>query len=86
MFGGDEGERPADQRVGDRVVVAVEADVRRLAGADRAEEVAGEGMRGERQQARALLGQGVGDALLAAVAGHGPRMGDLGDPAGRAGR
>jgi len=43
-----ERERPADQPVGDRVVVAVEADVGRLAGADRAEEVAGKRMLGER--------------------------------------
>ncbi len=37
-------------------------------------------MLGEGQQARLLLGEGVGHALLPAV-GHGPRMSDLGDPA-----
>jgi hypothetical protein len=80
VFGSDEGERPADERVRDRVVVAVEADVRRLAGADGAEEVAAERVLGERQQARLLLGEGVGHPLLPAV-GHRPRMRDLGDPA-----
>ena len=39
-------------------------------------------MLGERQEAGLLLGEGVGDALLAA-AGHGPGVGDLGDPVGQ---
>ena len=80
VFGGDEGEGSTHEPVRDRVVVAIEADVGRLAGADGAEEVAAEGMLGERQQARLLLRQRLGHALLSAVR-HGPRMRDVGDPA-----
>ena len=82
VFGGHEGERAADERVRDRVLVAIEAERGRLAGADGAEEVAGERMLGERQQPGLLLGEGLRDALLA-PAGDGPRVGDLGDPAGQ---
>ena len=46
VFSGDEGERAADERVRDRVVVAIEADIGGLAGADGAQEVAGERMLG----------------------------------------
>ena len=80
VFGGDEREGPTHERVRDRVVVAIEADVGRLPGADGAEEVARKGCSGSGKQARLLLGQRLGHALLAAVR-HGPRMRDVGDPA-----
>jgi hypothetical protein len=47
-------------RVRDRVAIAVEAHVRRLAGRDGAHHVGREGMRGERQEARLLFRQDVG--------------------------
>jgi len=84
MLGGDQRERLADQGVGDRVVVPVEADVRGLAGADGAQEVAGKRMLGKRQEPGLLLGEGIDDPLLAPV-GDRADMGDLGDPAGQLG-
>src|SRR5882672_9797124 len=53
--GGDEGERFLDEVMRNRVVIEVEADVRRLAGGDGADHVAFEGMLWQRQEARALL-------------------------------
>jgi hypothetical protein len=81
LFGGDEGEGAADERVRDRVVVAVETDVRGLAGRDGAEERARERVLGQRQEPWLLFGERLGHALLA-PARHRPRGGDLGDPAG----
>jgi hypothetical protein len=80
MFAGHQGEGAPDQRVGDRVVIAVEPDVGGLARADGSERVAGERMFGERQEAGLLLLQGGRDTLLAAI-GDRARVGDLGDPA-----
>ena len=79
VFGGHERERPPDQRVGDRVVVAVEAEVRRLAGADGADEVAGKGVCRQRQQARTFFRQGVGDPTAGGVTGHGALMSGVGE-------
>ena len=71
MFRGDEGEGPPNQRVRDRVVVAVEAQVGSLAGAGRADEVARKRMRGQWQQARPFLVQRVADVAAGRIAGHG---------------
>ena len=70
----------ATRRVGDRVVVAVEAQVRRLAGAQSLDGIAVEGMRGQRQEPRPLLGEGGGDGALVGVAGDDARVGDALDP------
>src|SRR6516162_9561967 len=78
------GQRPAHEGVRDRVVVAVEAEVRRLAGAHGAQELAGEGMLGERQEPGLLFGEGLPHGLVAA-AGDEARMRDLGDPASQLG-
>ena len=62
---GQEGERPADVRVGNRIAIAVEADVGRLAGRDGAQHIGREGMRGQRQEPRLLLGEDLRDGLIA---------------------
>ena len=85
MFGGDEGERPPDQRVGDRVVVAVEAQVRSLAGTGRVDEITRTRMHGQREQARPFLVQGVADVAAGGIAGHGALMRGVGDPLGELG-
>src|SRR5262245_27387376 len=71
--GGDERERPPDQRVGDGVVVEIESDIRGLARGDRPDEVAGERVLGQRQEASLLLGEGVP---------YEPAIGVAGDEAG----
>ena len=53
---GYQGERLSDVGVGNRVEIAVEADVGGLAGADDAHQVGLEGMGGQRQQAGLLFG------------------------------
>ena len=68
-FGGDEGERFLDEVMRDRIVVEVEADVGRLAGADGAHHVALEAVLGERQEARALLVEGDVDEAPVGIAG-----------------
>jgi hypothetical protein len=46
LFRSDERQGPADERVRDRVVIAVEAKVRRLARAEGADDIAGQGVLG----------------------------------------
>ena len=82
--GSEQGQRLADVGVGDRVEIAVEADVRRLAGADGAHQVGLEGMRGQREQAGLLLVPDVGDAAVGLV-GVRPPVGDLVAPASELG-
>ena len=61
-LGRDERQRLANERVRDRVVVAVESHVRRLAGAYRLDVIARESMRRQGEKAVALLGcEHVGD-------------------------
>lgn len=60
-LGRDEGEGFAHERRRDRVVVEVEADVRRLAARNRLHEIAGEGMLWERQEELLFLLEGVAD-------------------------
>ena len=62
---GEERQGATDVRVGNRVAVAVEPHVRRLAGHDGAHHVRLEGMRGEWQQPRLLLGEHVGHGPIA---------------------
>jgi len=81
-LGGDEGERTAQERVGNRVVVRVEADVRGLARGDGTDEITGKRMLGQRQEPGLLLRQGGGHRLLKAPR-HGSGMGDLSDPVGQ---
>ncbi len=78
--GGGEDQRLAHKRVRDRVVVAVEAQVRRLAGAQRLDGVARERMCGQRQKSGPLIGQGCGDGALVRIAGDETGMGDALDP------
>ena len=82
--GSEQGQRLADVGVGDRVEIAVEADVRRLAGADGAHQVGLEGMCGQREQAGLLLVPDVGDAAVELV-GVRPPVGDLVAPASELG-
>ena len=82
--GSEQGQRLADVGVGDRVEIAVEADVRRLAGADGAHQVGLEGIGGQREQAGFLLGPDVGDAAVGLV-GVRPPVGDLVAPASELG-
>ena len=77
---GQERERAADVDVGNRVTVAIEADVRQFAGDDGAHQLGLEGMRGQRQEPRLLLREDLGDGLVA-VLGMRPLMGDLVPPA-----
>ena len=70
----------ARQGVGDRIVVAVEAQVRRLAGGAGRTGSQVEGMRGQRQETRPLLGQRGGDGALVGVAGDQARVRDGLDP------
>ena len=60
-------QRAADVRVRNRVAVAVEAHVRGLAGRHGAHHVGLEGMRGQRQEPRLLLGEDLRDGLIAQV-------------------
>ena len=82
VFVGDEGERSADGLVRDRVVVAVEADVGRLAGCDRALELARKRMLWERQQSGPLLGERLVDDPSCRIARHGTPVRRVGDPRG----
>ena len=81
---GDQGERLSDVGVGNRVEIAVEADVGRLAGADDAHQIGLEGMGGQRQQTGLLLGPDIGDTAVALV-GVRPPVGDLVAPAAELG-
>ena len=78
------GQRLADVGVGDRVEVAVEADVGRLAGAHGAHQVGLEGMRGQGQQAGLLFSPDLGDTAIRLV-GMRPPVGDLVSPASELG-
>jgi hypothetical protein len=68
--GGDEHQGLLRQRVGNRVIVAVEAQVRCFAGAQGLNGVAVERMGGQRQEARPLVGERGGDGALVGIAGH----------------
>ena len=81
---GDQGQRLADVGVGDRVEVAVEADVGGLAGADGTHQVGLEGIGGQRQQAGLLLGPDLGDTVIGLL-GMRPPVGDLVPPASELG-
>ena len=81
---GDQGQRLSDVGVGNRVEIAVEADVGGLAGADDAHQVGLEGMGGQRQQAGLLFGPDVGDTAVGLV-GVTPAVGDLVSPAAELG-
>src|SRR5277367_6753399 len=78
----DERERLLHEGVRDGVVVEIEADVRRLARRHRPHEVALEGMLRQREQARPLLGERLGDQAAFGVCGHPARMGNRLDPGG----
>ena len=80
---GDQGQRLSDVGVGNRVAIAVEADVGGLAGADDAHQVGLEGMGGQRQQT-GLLRPDVGDTAVGLV-GMTPAVGDLVSPAAELG-
>ena len=58
---GQERQRVADVGVRNRVVVAIEPDVRELAGDDWSHQVGLEGMRGQRQEPRLLFREDLGD-------------------------
>ena len=81
---GDQGQRLSDVGVGNRVEIAVEADVGSLAGADDAHQVGLEGMGGQRQQAGLFFGPDVGDTAVGLV-GVTPPVGDLVSPAAELG-
>ncbi len=78
----DQGERLAHEAVGDRIVVEVEADVRGLARRRRAHQLALEGVLRQREQARPLLGERLGDQASVGVAGDAAGVGDSLDPGG----
>ena len=80
VFRGHQRQGTPNQRVGNGIVVAVEAEVRRLPRDPRAHELAGEGVIRERQQAGAFLVQGIRDAPAGGITGHRPLMGRVGDP------
>ena len=77
---GQQGERAAGVGVGNRVAVAIEADVRQFAGDDGPHELGLEGMRGQRQEPRLLLREDLRDRLVALL-GMRTLMGDLVPPA-----
>ena len=81
---GDQSERFADVGVGNRVEIAVEADVGGLAGADDAHQVGLEGMGGQRQQAGLLVGPDIGDTAVGLVGMTSP-VGDVVSPAAELG-
>ena len=81
---GEQGQRLADVGVGDRVEIAVEADVGGLSGADGAHQVGLEGMGGQRQQAGPLFFPDVSDTAGAQL-GVRPSMCDLVAPASELG-
>ena len=68
---GQERERPADVRVGNRVVIPIEADIGRLAGDHGAQDVGGEGMRRKREEPRLLLREHLRDGVIGLL-GMGP--------------
>ena len=61
---GQQRQWPADVRGGDRVAVPIEPDVRQFAGDHRPHEIGLEGMGGQRQQPRLLLGEDLGHRLV----------------------
>ena len=81
---GEQGQRLSDVGVGDRVEIAVEADVGGLAGADGAHQVGLEGIGGQREQAGLLFGPDVGDAAIRLV-GMPSAVSDLVSPASELG-
>ena len=81
---GEQRERLADVGVGNRVGIAVEADVGGFAGADGADEFGLEGMGGERQEAGLLFGPDVGDGTVRLV-GVASAVGDVVAPASELG-
>ena len=81
---GEQGERLADVGVGNRVGIAVEADVGGFARADGADEFGLEGMGGERQEAGLLFGPDVGDGTVRLV-GVASAVGDVVAPASELG-
>ena len=81
---GEQGERLADVGVGNRVGIAVEADVGGFARADGADEFGLEGMGGERQEAGLLFGPDVGDGTVGLV-GVASAVGDVVAPASELG-
>ena len=70
--------------MGNRVEVAVEADVGGLSGADGAHQVGLEGIGGQRQQAGLLLGPDLGDTAIGLIRMR-PPVGDLVTPASELG-
>jgi hypothetical protein len=80
LVGGDEPQGLSYEGMRDRIVVAVEAQVRRLAGAQGLERVAVEGMGGQRQEAGPLVVQRDGDGALVRASGDETGMGDALDP------
>ena len=81
---GDQGQRLSDVGVGNRVAIAVEADVGGLAGADDTHQIGLEGMGGQRQQAGLFLGPDIGDTAVGLV-GMTSAVGDLVSPAAELG-
>ena len=80
---GDERERFAHERVRDRVVVEIEAHVRRLARARQTRTAShSKGVLGQREQALALLAEGVVDRSFVGIAGNRSRVCDAVDPVG----
>jgi len=74
LVGGHEPQGLSYERVRNRIVVAVEAQVRRLSGAQGLERVAVEGMGGQRQEAGPLVVQRHGDGALVRVSGDEARV------------
>jgi len=77
---GQQGEWTADVGVGNRVAVAIEADIREFAGDDGPHQLGLEGTRGQRQEPRLLLREDLRDRLVALL-GMQALMGDLVPPA-----
>ncbi len=77
---GQQRQRPADVRVGNRVAVAIEPDVRQFAGHDRPHEIRLEGMGRQRQEPRLLLREDLRHRLVALL-GMRTLMGDVVSPA-----
>ena len=75
-IGSHQGERPAHGLRRDRVVVEIEADVDRLAGADAFDAIGIEAMRRQRDQTRLLVGEDLVDGA-AVLSWPAPLVGDL---------
>jgi hypothetical protein len=78
--GGDEPERLSHEGRGNGVVVSVEAQIRRFAGAQGVKGIAIERMERQRQETWPLLRQGSGDGALVGVAGDEAGIRDALDP------